>query len=149
MGNLNKITTYKIKIMKTEEQNKQIVEQYAAAFNQGDLATLRDLFAPEAMIQGVMGKGHMDKVIHFWEQLISGLGMQLTIEEMVAEGDLVAVRYTERGTFRGPFLGHAPTGKSYEMVAMEWFVIRDGKVQQRWGARDQATQARQIGMPLA
>ena len=74
--------------------------------------------------------------------------MNLTIEEMIAEGDIVAVRYSERGVFRAPFFGHAPTGKSYELVAMEWFVVRNGRIQQRWGARDQASQARQIGMPL-
>ncbi|MDQ4139524.1 MAG: ester cyclase [Bacteroidota bacterium] len=135
--------------MYTEEKNKQIVNQYVAAFNQGDLHTLQTLFAPEAVIQGVLGKGHMDKVMHIWEQLVSGLAMQLTIEEIITSGDLVAVRYTERGTFQGPFLGHAPTGKNYELVAMEWFVIRDGKIQQRWGARDHASQARQIGMPLS
>jgi predicted ester cyclase len=44
---------------------------------------------------------------------------------MVAEGDTVAVRYTERGTFQDAFMGHQPTGKSYELVAMEWFVLRD------------------------
>jgi predicted ester cyclase len=62
---------------------------------------------------------------------------------------MVAVRYVERGTFQGPFMGKAPTGTSYELVAMEWFIVRDGKIQQRWGARDHASQARQIGMPLA
>jgi predicted ester cyclase len=73
----------------------------------------------------------------------------LVIEEMIAEGDLVAARYTERGKFVGPFLGHAPTGKSYQLVAMEWFVVKDGKIQRRWGARDAASQARQIGLPLS
>lgn len=34
---------------------------------------------------------------------------------------------------------------SYEIVAMEWFHLRDGKVAARWGARDSATIMRQIG----
>ncbi|WP_276498490.1 ester cyclase [Pontibacter litorisediminis] len=135
--------------MTQQEQNKRIVQAYVTAFNQGDLEGLRSLFAPEAEIQGVMGKGLMDKVMPVWEQLVSGLGMQLTVEDMAAEGDVVAVRYVERGTFKGPFMGHEPTGKSYELVAMEWFVIRDGKIQKRWGARDHAAQARQIGLPLS
>jgi len=33
-------------------------------------------------------------------------------------------------------------------VAMEWFTIKDGRIQNRWGARDSASQARQIGLPL-
>jgi hypothetical protein len=31
---------------------------------------------------------------------------------------------------------------------MEWFVIRDGRIQRRWGARDAASQMRQLGVPL-
>ncbi len=130
------------------ESNKKVVHDYVNAMNRGDFDTLRDLFAPEAVIQGVLGKGLMDKVIPIWQQLHEGLTMNLTVEEMVAEGETVAVRFTERGTFSGPFLGHEPTGKSYELVAIEWFVVRDGKIQQRWGARDGASQARQIGLPL-
>jgi steroid delta-isomerase-like uncharacterized protein len=134
--------------MEKQEAAKAVVRKYVDAMNRGDFDTLRVLFAPEAVIQGVLGKGLMDRVIPVWTQLHEGLSMNLTIEEMIAEGELVAVRYTERGTFNGPFMGHEPTGKSYEMVAMEWFVVRDGKIHQRWGARDSASQARQIGLPL-
>ncbi|AKQ47509.1 ester cyclase [Rufibacter radiotolerans] len=131
-----------------QEQNKDIVHQYASAFNQGNLDALVKLFAPEAEIQGVFGKAQMEKAVTVWRQLIDGLGMQLIIEEIIAEGNVVSVRYTERGTFKGIFMGHAPTGKSYEIVAMEWFKIVNGKIQQRWGARDHVAQARQIGLPL-
>ncbi len=31
---------------------------------------------------------------------------------------------------------------------MEWFALRDGKIERRWGARDHAAQARQMGLPL-
>jgi hypothetical protein len=31
---------------------------------------------------------------------------------------------------------------------MEWFVLRNGKILKRWGARDSASRARQIGPPL-
>lgn len=42
-----------------------------------------------------------------------------------------------------------PTGKSFELVAIEWFELRGGKISKRWGARDMASQARQMGMTLA
>lgn len=132
----------------SEQRNKRVVKTYVAAFNRGDIDALRALFSPDAQIEGVLGKGQMDKIMPIWRQLVEGLAMQLEIEDMVADGDTVAVRYTERGTFRAPFFGHQPTGKSYELVAMEWFVIRDGLIRRRWGARDQASQARQLAMPL-
>ena len=133
--------------MSVQESNKELVRAYAAAFNRGDLEARKALFAPDAEVQGVLGAGVLDKVAAIWKQLIEGLGIQLTIEDLVAEGDRVAARYTERGVFQGEFLGHAPTGKAYELVAMEWFVIRDGKIHRRFGARDGASQARQIGLP--
>jgi steroid delta-isomerase-like uncharacterized protein len=130
------------------EANKQLVQRYVEAFNGGDFDTLRKIFSPDATVQGVLGQGGMDKVIAIWRELHSAFGIQLNVVEMIAEGNTVAVRYTERGTFRGAFRGNAPTGKSYELVAMEWFTVKDGRIQNRWGARDAASQARQIGLPL-
>lgn len=132
--------------MSDGNDNKQVVRSYVDAFNRGDLDALRALFSDDAEIQGVMGRGQMDKVMPVWKQLVEGYGINLTIEEMIAEGDTVAVRYTERGTFRAPAFGHLPTGKSYELVAMEWFEITDGRIKRRWGARDAASQARQLGL---
>lgn len=134
--------------MKQQEQNKKIVEAYVKAFNAGEMEKLAALFSPEAEIQGVLGKGQMEKVMPIWKQLVEGLGMQLKIEELCAEGDIVAARYIETGIFKGAFMGNEPTGKSYELVAMEWFVIKEGLIVRRWGARDGASQARQLGLPL-
>lgn len=132
------------------EANKQLVLQYVDAFSRGDFETLKKIFAVDAVVQGVLGTvGGMGKVIEIWRQLHDAFGIQLHVEEMVAEGDKVAVRYTERGIFKGAFRGNNPTGKSYELVAMEFFVIKDGKIQHRWGARDAASQARQLGLPLS
>ncbi len=136
-------------VVRVQEANKEVVGRYVDALNRGDLEELRGLFTPDALVYGVLGWGELDEVEPIWRQLHEGLGLELTVEQMVAEGDVVAVRYTERGTFKGAFMGNEPTGRSYELVAMEWFVMRDGKIHRRWGARDAATQARQIGLPLA
>jgi len=108
---------------------------------------LRLLLDEDAEIQGVMGQGLFDRVASIWRQLIEGYGMRLHMEDIVAEGDLVAVRYTETGTFKAAAFGREPTGKSYQLVAMELFEIRGGKIARRWGARDAASQARQPGVP--
>ncbi len=134
--------------MSIEEDSKAVVRQYVEAFNRGDLNGLRALLAEDAEIQGVMGKGIFEKIEPIWRQLIEGYGIQLKIESLIAEGNLAAARYTETGTFRAPAFGNQPTGKSYELVAMEWFEIEGGKIKRRWGARDAASQARQLGIVL-
>lgn len=135
--------------MSVEDQAKGVVRAYVEAFNRGDLAALKSLLADEAEIQGVMGKGVFEKIEPVWRQLIEGYGMQLSVQSLVAEGGTVAARYIETGTFKSPAFGVSPTGKSYELVAMEWFEVADGKIKRRWGARDSAAQARQLGIPIA
>ncbi len=140
--------------MTTAEANKQVVCKYVEAFNRCDLETLLELFTPDAQIQGVLGWGTLvgwgtlDQALPIWQELHRAFALKLTVEEMIAEGNAIAVRYTERGTFVGAFRGQEPTGKSFELVAMEWFTFRDGKIHRRWGARDSASQARQMGMKL-
>ncbi|MCC6699094.1 MAG: nuclear transport factor 2 family protein [Candidatus Hydrogenedentes bacterium] len=131
------------------EGNKAVVERYVEAFNRGDLETLCALFAEDAVVYGVLGWGGIDKVKPIWAQLITSLRMQLRIESIVEEGDIVAVRYTESGVFSAPFMGTPPTGKTYEVVAMEWFELRAGRILRRWGARDSAAIYRQLGIPLS
>lgn len=132
--------------MDTLESNKEIVRQYVAAFNRGDLEKLRQLFTSDAVVQGVLGWAQIEEAIPIWKQLHEAFAIELNVDAMIAEDDMVAVRYTERGKFVGAFRGTEPTGKSYELVAMEWFVLRDGRIERRWGARDAASQARQIGL---
>lgn len=134
--------------MSKQSLNKQVVRAYIAAFNRADISALKALFSPNAEIQGSLGTVSLENVSDIWFALMNSLAINLTIEEMIAEEDCVAVRYTERGTFQSSFMGHEPTGRSYELVAMEWFVIVDGKIKQRWGVRDAAAQARQIGLPI-
>ncbi|MDX2192302.1 MAG: ester cyclase [Gemmatimonadales bacterium] len=84
-----------------------------------------------------------------WRQLIAGYRMQLRIEDLVADGDVVRARHTETGTFVARAFGHARTGRSYALVAMELFEIRDGRIARRRDARGSAVQMRQLGRPLA
>ena len=84
-------------------------------------------------------------VLPIWRSLHEAFEIQIQIEDLIAEGDLVAARYSESGTFRAPFRGTQPTGKSYRLVAMEFFSLREGKIAERWGARDSAAMKTQLG----
>jgi predicted ester cyclase len=123
-------------------KNIATVRAYAEVLNKGDFVTLRKLFTDDATVQGVTGGGPVDAAIPIWRDLHNGLNMHLEIKSIVADGDT--------GRWTGPFLGFAnPTGKTYQLVAMEWFEMRDGLIARRWGARDAAAQANQLGFPSA
>ncbi len=75
--------------------------------------------------------------------------MQFTIDDMVAEGDLVAYRLTSRGTHQAPFQGIAPTGKPVVVSAIEIVRIENGKYVEHWGGPDLLDMAQQLGGVVA
>jgi len=121
------------------QENKNTILAYVDAFNRGDIDALCRLFSPDAMIYGVLGRGNLDKVKPIWKALFRSFDMSLTVDAIIAEGNMVAVRYTECGKPMQPcenlMHGDVPGG-SYEMVAMEWFEIKNGVIHRRWCARD-------------
>ncbi|HEY2624476.1 MAG TPA: ester cyclase [Dyella sp.] len=129
------------------EQNKRVVLTYVDAFNRGDLDAMCATFASDALIYGALGWGGLDVARSLWGDLMRCFQVSLEVDAMIAEGETVAVRYTERGRSVAPFHGGPVTGKDYEVVAMEWFAIRQGHIERRWGARDVASIFRQMALP--
>lgn len=127
------------------DANKKIVQDYVAALNEGDWAIIQRLFATDAKIHGALGSGSLDVALSVWRDLHSALNMKLTAEAIIGEGDLVAIRFTERGKSVAPFRGRPATQNTFEMPAIEWFRVTDGCIVERWGIRDSAAQARQLG----
>ncbi len=130
------------------ERNKQIVREYVDAFNRRDLDAACATFSADAQVFGVLGNGPLEITRAIWQELIAANDMQLTIDSMVAEGDTVAVKFIERGKSIGSFRGLPVTGRTYEIIAMEWFEFENGKIKRRWAVRDSLSIAMQLGLPL-
>lgn len=64
------------------------------------------------------------------------LDMRLTEEATLCEGDLVASRWTVRGTHRGEFMGAPPSGKRVTITGMSMYRIADGKIAEGWVSDD-------------
>ena len=71
--------------------------------------------------------------------------IQWTLEEMVAEGDTVAARFTMRGTHHGPFFGVPPTGKPIVVQAMNFYRFVGGQIVGEHGQPDLLGLLQQIG----
>jgi predicted ester cyclase len=69
-----------------------------------------------------------------------------TFEELIAEGDRVAERWTGRGTHRGELQGIAPTGKRVEAPGSVFYRIVDGKIVELWGQLDMMSLMQQLGV---
>jgi predicted ester cyclase len=133
----------------TETENKaQLRRIYEEMFNQGNLVIADELIAPdflnhEAPPGSNRGPESMRRLITMLHTAFPDL--YYTIEELVAEGDMVACRLTMSGTHQGPLMGIAPTGHSVRQQAQMHFVrFRNGKVIEHWAVRDDLGMMRQL-----
>jgi steroid delta-isomerase-like uncharacterized protein len=66
------------------------------------------------------------------------------VEDVISEGDKVAVRDVFRGTHEGDFMGIPATGNSVTMEAIHIFRFEDGRISEHWVARDDLGMMRQL-----
>jgi predicted ester cyclase len=71
--------------------------------------------------------------------------LRFAIEELVAEGDIVAGRLTMSGTHEGPLMGMPPTGNAVRKDRMHFVRFRNGKTVEDWGVRDDLGMMQQLG----
>ena len=70
--------------------------------------------------------------------------LTVTIEDLAAEGDLVAVRGTWRGTHQGSFRGVPPIGRRIEVCCMALWRISGGQIRESWSLVDLPALMRQL-----
>ncbi|WP_227353798.1 ester cyclase [Haladaptatus salinisoli] len=71
---------------------------------------------------------------------------EYAVEEMVAEGDSVALRYTARGTHEGELAGIEPTGERVTVSGMELYRVANGKIAEMWTNYDALGVFQQLGV---
>ena len=130
------------------EENKAIARRFVQEiFLEGRAESVEELlsddFTPHRWGSTGAGKAELIAAI---ERVSAGLAdASMTIEDVIAEGDRVAVRLTSRATQVGPFMGLPPSGKSYEIGEIHIFRILDGKVVEHWHQADFLGMMRQLG----
>lgn len=75
--------------------------------------------------------------------------MQVTADDIVAEGDRLAVRSTLRGTHEGDFMGIPGSGKKVEVSNYDFVRFENDQAAEHWGVIDSAALMEQIGMAPA
>jgi steroid delta-isomerase-like uncharacterized protein len=67
------------------------------------------------------------------------------VEDVMADGDRVAVRLTATATPTGDFMGVPAAGKRYTIGEMHWFRIKDGLIAEHWHQHDALGMMKQLG----
>jgi predicted ester cyclase len=72
--------------------------------------------------------------------------VHMEVVTLVAEGDQVAGRFRCSGTHTGPWLGHPPTGRRFDVDEVYFFRVDGGRIAEMWGLEDTAERLRQLGL---
>ena len=83
---------------------------------------------------------------HIAEMEAAFPGYQLEAEDLVAEGDKVAVRVTVTGTHQGEMAGIPPTGKAVSASGMLIYRIAGDKIVEHWMVFDNLAVMQQLGV---
>ncbi len=133
----------------TAEENIRVAESYLDVWNSKDVSLFDDLAHPQ--------------IVHHWGQGPDTSGtaalqasteafiaafpdMVMTFDQVLAEDDLVLIRWTLNGTQTGPFFGNDPTGLEATWTGINIYRISCGKVIESWSEADGLGLRRQLGL---
>ena len=78
--------------------------------------------------------------------LMSALARQFIVEDVIAEGDRVVVRWTNAGTHVGEFAGIPPSSRTFTIAGVDIYRVADGKLAEHWHVVDQLSMLTQLGV---
>ncbi|HEY7589648.1 MAG TPA: ester cyclase [Candidatus Limnocylindrales bacterium] len=116
-------------------------------FGRGNVAAIDELVAPDFVSHtfGFTEDGPA-KLKAATERVHATLSdVRFTVEDVVVEGDRVAVRLTASATPTGEFMGVPAAGKRYTIGEMHFFRVREGRVAEHWHQHDALGLMRQLG----
>ena len=120
---------------------------WAEIWNKGELTACDEVFSADYL-------GHLPMMdVHGpeeFKQLVAAYrvaypDVHLTVEDIFAVGDRVAVRWVSRGTHLGSMMGAPPSGNKIEIMGISLFRIEDNKVAEEWEGFDTLKMMQQIG----
>jgi steroid delta-isomerase-like uncharacterized protein len=117
------------------KKNLAFVDQLVSAtFVYGDPSVPEEVRGPQAVKQAIstMFEGFPD--------------LQFTIEDIIAEGDKVVIRYSSSGIHKGSYAGVAATGKQINVTGTLTYRIVKGRFEEEWAHRDALGLRQQLGL---
>ena len=133
----------------SSDANKKLVRRmFEEAWNQGNLDVVDELLAANAT-------DHHDPDVpsfpeHLKAQIVANRrafpDLRFTIEELIAEGDIVACRLTLSGTHRGVFNGVPPTERRFTQEHMHMVRVAGGKGRDHWAVFGTFGMLQQLGV---
>jgi predicted ester cyclase len=121
-------------------------------WGEGNLALADELYAPNYIDH--VGSGPEPSRVSGPDGIKQGVtlfrtafpDLAYTVEDEMAERDLVLTRFSARGTNLGPFLGHAPTGRVVTYSGFDMNRIAGSRIVESWVSYDALGLLQQLGL---
>ena len=133
------------------EVNKTIVRRlFEEVWNKGNLSVADELFTPNCEHHDAsspdFGRGPESEKKRAALYRTAFPDLQLTIEDIIAEGQTVVARWSCRGTHKGDLSGIAPTGKQVTISGVSIARFTNGKMVEGWVNWDALGLMQQLGV---
>ena len=138
-----------------QSANKRLARRwFAQVWNRQRAEVIDQLFAPTGVAHGKGADGSAargpDAFKPYHAAYLNAFpDLRIQVEDVVAEGRKVAVRWTATGTHRGDALGFAATQRPMRMSGMTFVVVRNGKIVEGWDSYDSLGMFQQLGIASA
>lgn len=131
------------------EQNKAVVRRFVEEVQHQHRLDLVDQLFDPSYSDHASGPGIVPGIEGFKQFFAMTLrafpDLQVTIHDMIAEGDKVVTRKTFHGTHKGDFAGVPPTGKQFELGVIDIFRVVKGRLAEHWMQADFLGLMQQLG----
>ena len=123
---------------------------FEEVWNKGRAEAIEEMLAPDCIIHGLGGveadlRGPAAFKPFFARFKGAFPDIQITVEEVIADGDRCACRFTGRMTHQGDHLGVPATGRDVALEAMAVTHWRNGQIVEAWNTVDMLGMLHQIG----
>lgn len=136
----------------SEQRNKELTRRwFEEVWNQRQSQAIDELLAADSIAHGLdatasapePGPAHFRR---FWERFCGAFpDLRIEVEDVIAEGDKTAARFTFRGTHRGDHLGPPASGKPILATGITLIRWRNGQIVEGWNEFDAMRLFQQIG----
>jgi predicted ester cyclase len=121
----------------TEDENAAIARRWhEEAINHHDLTVLDEILAPDAGHDSATFSANPGPQAVLSALLTGFPDVRHSVEAVITQGDLVAIRYIATGTHAGEFQGYAPTGKPVTWTGINIYRLECGRIAEVWSEVD-------------
>ena len=134
--------------MRNETNTGVVRRYYEEVLNKGNVGLLDEIavteYAENDLLPG-QGEG-LEGLKQRVTVIKDAFGQTFKIEDLIAEGDKVVVRWTGSGKQVGEFNGMPATGKEFTIAGIDIHRFKEGRMAEHWHVVDQLSQLQQLGV---